>query len=228
MIAAIFTIKSWTPQFQMHFRWRVVNARKNHPSYLISPGPTQGLARYILGTRNIMYTTKLAYIRHLHRNHPCHQVKNMPRWIVSGCKIAFLMSLLADFPWARSRISALQGEGCFFYTHYSLCKSCEALFFHFREKLCQKLKVMRLRMDRQGFNTFYYTIESFQKFRATALLPTLWAGRWNWYSSSPKCNICIFVNRYSAETNMKLQSTQRQNVCRRWIVSGAQISLSNT
>ena len=173
MIAAIFTIKSWTPQFQMHLRWRVVNARKNHPSYLISPGPTQGLARYILGTRNIMYTTKLAYIRHLHRNYPCHQVKNMPRWIVSGCKIAFLMSLLADFPWARSRISALQGEGCFFYTHYSLCKSCEALFFHFREKLCQKLKVMRLRMDRQGFNTFYYTIESFQSFRATALLHTL-------------------------------------------------------
>ena len=172
MIAAIFTIKSWTPQFQMHLRWRVVNARKNHPSHLISPGPTQGLARYILETRNITYTTKLAYIRHLHR-------KNMPRWIVSGCKIAFLISLLADFPWARSRISALQGEGCFFYTHYSLCKSREALFFHFREKLCQKLKVMRLRMDRQGFNTFYYTIESFQKLRATALLRTLWVGRWN-------------------------------------------------
>ena len=35
---------------------------------------------------------------------------------------------------------------------------------------------MRLRMDRQGFNTFYYTIESFQKFRATALLYTLWVG----------------------------------------------------
>ena len=67
MIAAIFTIKSWTPQFQMHLRWRVVNARKNHPSHLISPGPTQGLVRYILGTRNIMYTNKLAYIRHLHR-----------------------------------------------------------------------------------------------------------------------------------------------------------------
>ena len=128
MIAAIFTIKSWTPPFQMHLRWRVVNARKNHPSCLISPGPTQGLARYILGTRNIMYTTKLASIRHLHRHHLCHQGKNMPRWIVSGCKIAFLMSLLADFPWARSRISALQGEGCFF-THIILSARVVRLSF---------------------------------------------------------------------------------------------------
>ena len=139
MIAAIFTIKSWTPPFQMHLRWRVVNARKNHPSCLISPGPTQGLARYILGTRNIMYTTKLASIRHLHRHHLCHQGKNMPRWIVSGCKIAFLMSLLADFPWARSRISALQGEGCFF-THIILSARVVRLSFSILGKIMSKVE----------------------------------------------------------------------------------------
>ena len=132
VIAAIFTIKSWTPQFQMHLRRRVVNARKNHPSHLISPGPTQGLARYILETRNITYTTKLAYICHLHR-------KNIPRWIVSGCKIAFLISLLADFPWARSRISALQGEGCFLHTLFSL-QEFRGSLFPFKGKIMSKVE----------------------------------------------------------------------------------------
>ena len=151
--------------------WRVVNARKNHPSHLISPGPTQGLARYILETRNIMYTTKLAYTRHLHRNHLCLCVE-----LSQGVKLPSWYPYLLISHGLALGLVHYRERGVFFYTHYSLCKSREALFFHFREKLCQKLKVMRLRMDRQGFNTFYYTIESFQKFRATALLYTLWVG----------------------------------------------------
>ena len=77
---------------------------------------------------------------------------------------------------------------------------------------------MRLRMNRQGFNTFYYTIESFQKFRATALLYTLWVGWVDEISILPLQNTIFTSYRYSAETNMKLQSRERQNVCRRWIV----------
>ena len=120
--------------------------------------------------RNIMYTNKLAYIRYLHRPSLSPRKELLCRIELSqGVKLPSLYPYLLISHGLALGLVHYREKGVFFYTHYSLCKSFEALFFHFRKKLCQKLKVMRLRMDRQGFNTFYYTIESFQKFRATAL-----------------------------------------------------------